>query len=286
MLTRRSFITQSALASTSLLFYTSCKSEKLIGLQLYTLREDAAKNIQNTIAYIAQAGYNNVELFGYNNRNYFGLSIPQMANLLKQHNLKSTSGHYGLEKYLFQSNEDELKQVIEDAHTLQHEYIVIPWLKEDQRRTITQYKQLAEKMNKAGEMCKTSGLKLAYHNHNFEFETKDENTGITGYETLLQETEPSLVNFEMDLYWVIYAEEQPIRFFEKYEKRFPLWHVKDMALVPEKHSVEVGKGIINFKELFSYRQQAGLQYFFVEQEVFTVAPKEAIVTSYSYIKNI
>jgi sugar phosphate isomerase/epimerase len=250
------------------------------------LREDAAKTIQNTIAYIAQAGYNNVELFGYNNRNYFGLSIPQMANLLKQHNLKSTSGHYGLEKYLFQSNEDELKQLIEDAHTLQHEYIVIPWLKEDQRRTITQYKQLAEKMNKAGEMCKTSGLKLAYHNHNFEFETKDENTGITGYETLLQETEPSLVNFEMDLYWVIYAEEQPIRFFEKYEKRFPLWHVKDMALVPEKHSVEVGKGIINFKELFSYRQQAGLQYFFVEQEAFTVEPRQAILTSYSYIKNI
>lgn len=290
MTTRRDFLRQAGLLSAAslitprLMAAVAADVKPLIGLQLYTCREDAQKDIKGTIAYISKAGYNNLECFGYANRQYFGMTVKEFKALLDANKLKTTSAHYMMRDFLKNNNEDELKYVIEDAKTMGHRYVTIPYLEEPLRTSADDYKKLAERFNKAGELVKAAGMKLTYHNHNFEF---IDYSGTTGYEILLKGTDPKLVNFEMDIYWVVYAGIKPTDLFKQHPGRFPMWHVKDMHLQPTKESCEVGKGVIDFKEIFRHKKEAGFEYFFVEQEAYTAPARDAIVTSYDYIaKNL
>lgn len=277
------FLSAAALLAPRLLAHAATSADKLIGIQLYTLRDDAQKDIKGTIEAIAKTGYTNVELFGYNSkRQYFGLSVPEFKALLQAHNLKTTSAHYAMMDYLLKGNDDEVKTVIEDAKTLGHDFVTIPYLIDKLRTSADDYKKLADRFNHAGELVKQAGMRLAYHNHNFEF---TDYSGTTGYDILLTNTDPKLVHFEMDIYWVVYSGIKPTDLFNKYPGRFPMWHVKDMRLQPQKESCEVGKGVIDFKEIFKHKKAAGFENFFVEQEAYTAAPpKEAIITSIDYIK--
>ncbi|PUZ27017.1 Sugar phosphate isomerase/epimerase [Chitinophaga costaii] len=287
MTTRRDFLRSTTLLSAAALLAprlmaNAASTKTLIGLQLYTLRDDAIKDIKGTIAAIQQAGYTNLELFGYNKRLYFGLSVKDFSALLKAHQLKTTSAHYGLHDFLSTGNEEELKYVIEDAKILGHDFVTIPYLQDSLRTTADNFKQLADRFNKAGQLVNAAGMKLAYHNHNFEF---TDYNGTTGYEILLSNTDPKLVHFEMDIYWVVYAGIKPLDLFKQHPGRFPMWHIKDMRLEPQKESCEVGKGVIDFKDIFKYKKEAGFENFFVEQEAYTAAPpKDAIITSINYIK--
>lgn len=288
MTTRRDFLRSAGLLSAAALLaprfaaHAATSKEKLIGLQLYTLRTDAQKDIKGTIEAIAKAGYTNVELFGYNKRQYFGLGVPEMKALLQANHLKTTSAHYALMDYLLKGNDDEVKTVIEDAKTLGHDFVTIPYLIDKLRTSADDYKKLADRFNHAGELVNNAGMRLAYHNHNFEFE---DHNGTKGYDILLANTDPKLVHFEMDIYWVVYAGIKPEDLFNKYPGRFPMWHVKDMRLQPQKESCEVGKGVIDFKTIFQHKKEAGFENFFVEQEAYTAAPPEqAILTSIEYIK--
>jgi sugar phosphate isomerase/epimerase len=290
-ISRKTFLSQSALfASTALLdTHWVYKRKKSLGIQLFTLREEVVKDLNNTIAQIAASGYNNVEMFGYDpkDRSFFGKTPKAIAALLSSHQLSSTSGHYLLPDMLYdtQYNWDSWKYALEDIQALRHQYIVVPWLNE-QHRTMDTYKLLAERLNKAGELSKAAGIKTAYHNHNFELEKLDGRE--TAWQYLLTHTDPRLVYFEMDIYWVYYAKSNPIEWFKKYPGRFPLWHVKDMEAatkeMPIGQSCEVGKGIINFKELFSYQKKAGLQYAFVEQEAYRKPVFDCIKTSAAYMR--
>ncbi len=286
MNTRRSFLKQTSAAS-ALMFLSprllfSPSADTMIGLQLYSVKEDAMKDIDATLRHIAEVGYNNVELFGYNKRMYFGKTVSEMKAMLDKYKLVSKSGHYGLGGFLFNNDMDELKAVIEDAKILGHDYITVPWLDAD-KRSVESYKMLAEKFNQAGEACKKAGIGFAYHNHDFEFQKQGDTCGL---EILLKNTQKDLVSFELDLYWVVFAGEKPADWFKKYPGRFPMWHVKDMAAEGEKASTEIGKGTIDFKDIFRYKNEAGFRYFFVEQEEFSSeAPAEAIKTSFKYIKN-
>ncbi len=133
----------------------------------------------------------------------------------------------------------------------------------EKRANINQYKVLAERINKAGEICKNAGLQLAYHNHDFEFDKLD---GEYGYEVLLNNTDENLVKFEMDLYWVVRAGWNPNELFKKQPGRFPLWHVKDMDKIDKTKNTEVGTGLVDFNTIFSGAALSGVKHFMVEQE--------------------
>jgi sugar phosphate isomerase/epimerase len=264
-------------------------SQKLYGIQLWSVREEAMKDLPGTLAFLAQTGFNNIELFGYNNGNYFGHSPAEVRSFLDANNVQSKSAHYSLADFLSKGDEDDLKKTIETAKIIGHEYVTVPFLEGSVRKRLEDFKTLSDKLNKAGEACKNAGLKFAYHNHNFEFQQfgfeQTEQGHTTGYEVMLANTDPSLVAFEMDIYWVVYAGKDPVKLFKENPGRFPMWHIKDMWKKPKTESCEVGKGIIPFKEYFKYKTETGFKYFFVEQEAFTAAPPmQAAVSNFKYVK--
>jgi sugar phosphate isomerase/epimerase len=143
------------------------------------------------------------------------------------------------------------------------------------------YKRVAQKANEAGVLCKQAGLKLAYHNHDFEF-IKFGNQ--TGYDILLQETDKKLVDFELDLYWVVRSGNDPLQLFKANPGRFKMWHVKDMDKSKVEWNTEIGEGSINFKAIFAEAKLSGMQHFFVEQETnYSPNPNGSIKTSLDYV---
>lgn len=256
-----------------------------IGLQLYSLREQLPADPKGVITKVAKAGYTDVETYGYSKKDgFWGLDPKALKAHLQENGLTSSSGHYGLDGYLGKSNEDELQTNIDAAVALGQTYLTIPHLGDALRKTGDDYRALAQRMNQAGEVCKKAGLQLAYHNHAFEFEPQGD---TTGYDILLKETDPELVKFEADLYWVIRAGKDPLAMFAQYPGRFVLWHVKDMDKNDQKLNTEIGSGSINFKEIFDQAKISGVDRIFVEQENFAsgMDPFQSISQSYDYIKN-
>src|SRR5262249_42466038 len=155
--------------------------------------------------------------------------------------LVSPSGHvFSGSLFLRNDWEKDWQKAVEDSKAIGQEYIVIPWL-EEQNRNTENFKRITEGLNKAGEISNKAALKLAYHNHDFEFVSKD---GETGFDILTKGTDPKLVNFELDIYWAVKAERDPITLINQHPKRFPLWHVKDMDKTDKKFFTEVGNGVI------------------------------------------
>lgn len=267
MNTRRNFIKQSGLITAGLMMNPSdlLKKQKNVGIQLYSVRDEIFKDPRGVIKKIAVAGYSEVEMFGLSAENkFYGLTVKEFAQLLKDNKLKSPSGHYAPENFLFENgNGDDVKNFCEVGNTLGNKYIIIPWMKEERRKTIDQYKALAERINKAGEICKKANLQLAYHNHDFEFADMN---GQHGYDILLNNTDKELVKMEMDIYWVVRAGYDPIELFKKHPGRFHLWHVKDMDKADRTKNTEVGNGTVDFKTIFANAKLSGVKHYMVEQE--------------------
>jgi len=267
MVSRRAFIVNTSLAATAVLALPSLAfsmNKKEIGLQLYTLREELPKNVKQTLEKVAASGYTIVETYGFSIKDQFwGLSPIELKKILDDNHLKAVSGHYNLGSFLYDGNTAELTAAIDAAKILKTEYLTIPWVDEPFRKSIEDYKKIARRLNEAAKMCKASGLKLAYHNHDFEFQKHD---GITGYEILLKETDKDLVYFELDLYWVVSSGNDPLQLFRENPGRFKMWHVKDMDKVNQALNTEIGSGSIDFKTIFKEAKQSGMQHFFVEQE--------------------
>lgn len=260
------------------------KKDKVVGLQLYSLRQYIFKDVASVIAKVATAGYKDVETFGYDPKNqFFGKSGKEFQAILKANGLKSTSGHYNPNNFLNGKGEDDLKFQIEGAKMLNQQHLIIPYLSQDMRQSIDDYKKLADKLNRAAELCKVSKLKLAYHNHDFEF--KDWN-GSNGFDVLLKGTDKNLVDFELDLYWVVRAGKNPVKLFEQNPGRFKLWHVKDMDKADNKLNTEIGNGDIDYKAIFAKAKLSGVEHYFVEQENFAMDAYESITKSNKYVKNI
>jgi len=282
MITRRNFIINTSLAAATVLALPSLAFtmyKKEIGLQLYTLRDELPKDIKSTLEKVAKAGYKTVETYGFSIKDQFwGLSPIELKKILDANNLKAPSGHYNLGSFLYDGNLEEVKAAIEAAQILKNEYLTVPWVDEPFRND---FHKIAVRLNEAGKMCAAAGLKLAYHNHDFEFQ---KHNGITGYEILLKETDQDLVSFELDLYWVVRSGNDPIKLFRENPGRFKLWHVKDMDKVNPALNTEIGSGSVDFKTIFKEVKQSGMKYFFVEQENnYNPNAFEAIKTSCDFI---
>lgn len=285
MKSRRIFIKQAGLAAAGVFLMPSLAfkpSKKKIGIQLYTLREQLPKDVKGVIRKVADAGYTEVETYGYSLKDKFwGLDAHAFKALLSENGLKAPSGHYGIDHFIQTGNTEELKSYIEAANITGGSYITVPWLGEELRKNLDDFKKIAAKLNQAAELCKASGLKLAYHNHDFEFKAYGD---THGYNILLKETDPKLVRFELDLYWVVRSGQDPVKLFEAHPGRFPMWHVKDMDKVNPKTNTEVGNGSIDFKKIFAQSKLAGLKHAFLEQENNYVPDAfGSIKKSYDYI---
>ncbi|MFT3932118.1 MAG: sugar phosphate isomerase/epimerase [Chitinophagaceae bacterium] len=291
MVTRRRFIQHSAVLAAALMIDTKglLKMHKDLGIQLYTVRDEVAKDLEHSLSEVSKAGYTMTELYGYDykTRQFFGLSVKDFSALLKKYHLTTPSGHYNINDMVYgaEYNWDSWKKLLEDAKILGNKYVIVPYI-DDKHRTPDDFKRIAERLNKAGELSKAVGLTTGYHNHNFEFETKIGDA--TAYEYLLKNTDPKLVKFEMDLYWFANAGQDPIQWIKKYPGRFPLWHIKDMEAKTEGQAkgqtCEVGKGVIDWKKIFTQQAAAGVDYVFVEQEQYRRPVFECIKISADYMK--
>ena len=259
--------------------------DKKVGLQLYTLRNEIQEQgLESVLRQVSEIGYTWMEGFGYENRKILGMNPADLKSMLNGmgmnmpsvHSVTEVSSEGGKEAII-----DQMKTTAEDAIAVGAEFLVWAFLTEEDRQSLDDYKRHIETWNQFGQVCKEAGIQFAYHNHDFEF--KDFN-GTRPYDMIMEQTDPDLVKFELDLYWITKAGFDPVEYFSKAPGRFPLWHVKDMEPGEEKFFAEVGEGTINFKRIFDARDTAGLKYFFVEQDQSRRSPFESIRMSYNFIQ--
>lgn len=283
---RRDFLKQAgalaavAYAQPSLL--AAAPARPKIGIQLYSLRETIGADVKGTLAKVAQAGYQEVETYGYSpTTGFWGLKPAEFKAALASHGLSTPSGHYGLDGFFRDGSEAELRDIIAAARACGQRYLVVPYLDEKVRTSVADFKTVAARLNKAGALCQAAGLRLGYHNHDFEFKPLG---GTSLFEVMLRETNPKLVDFELDLYWVVRAGQDPVKLMQAHPKRFPLWHVKDMDKAKPDLNTEVGAGSIDFRKIFAQASKAGLQHLFMEQENFSMEAYQSIAQSAAYMK--
>jgi sugar phosphate isomerase/epimerase len=259
-----------------------------IGLQLYTVRTEMEKSVEETLREVAAIGYQEVEFAGY-----FDHSPQEIRRMLDRYGLTAPAIHVG-----YQSIESNLPQVVESAQIIGHRYIVIPMMDGDLIEHPEAWKRAADLFNRAGEFSKQAGIQLAYHNHFFEFLPVD---GKLLYDFLLESCDPDLLKMELDLCWIAAAGKDPSHYFKRYPGRFPLVHLKQLKKLPDPPSrgesrsaiferaapemTEVGEGAIDWKHTLSQASQAGVEHYFVEHDA-PRSPFDSIRTSYDYLQNL
>lgn len=289
MIPRRTFLKQTGLvvAATTLIpsHLLAAEQDKALGLQLYSLRDFLKKkDLQNIISKISQVGIKEIETYGYSREALFwGHKAREFKQMLSDYGLNSPSGHYSGGDYLTgDKNISDFNYILDAAKEMDQKYIIIPSIPGSLQESIDGFKRSAEKLTEIGEMCKDQGMKLAYHNHAFEFKDFQ---GKNGMEIFLTEIDKDLIDFELDIYWVVRAGIDPVSLFKKYPGRFKLWHIKDMMKADENLNTEIGAGSINYKELMAYTQTSGLEHLIIEQENFEMDPFKSLSKSYAYIQN-
>src|ERR1700733_3631023 len=203
---RRSFLKKTAITVTGTVLvsnsvFSAKRDKQITGLQLYTVRDDMKKDPSGTLKQLAGMGYVYVEHANYGKRKFYGYSPVEFKKLLDDFGLKMISGHTSLGPKDWDSTKndftDEWKWTIEDAAVVGQSYVISPWLDESLRKTYDQLLGFLEVFNKCGELCKKSGLKFGYHNHNFEFNSMLNNMKV--YDIILQHTNPNLVAQQLDI---------------------------------------------------------------------------------------
>lgn len=250
-----------------------------IGLIVYTVRDDCAKDLEGTLSKVAQIGYKEVEMYPP----FFGRTAAEIRRILDQDGLTCPSAHWDVAKAA-----SEWEKQLDDAREIGLKYM-ISTIPRSKPAVLDDYKRGAELLNEQGEKCRKAGIQLAYHNHNFEFKTFD---GVVGYDELLRSTDPALVKMEMDCFWVTFAGRDPVEYFKKYPGRFALLHIKDLksgytpstSKVENQPFTEVGRGVIDWKRIFAAAPKGGLKHYFVEQDRCDRPPLESIKISYDYLK--
>jgi sugar phosphate isomerase/epimerase len=273
---RRDFLTTAGAIALGSVLPPACRAAHgarlgKIGIQLYTVRDQMKADVEGTLARIAQIGYKEVEFAGY-----FDHPPEHIRAFLDRNGLTSPSTH------MMAADDAGWAKALDTAKAIGHEYVVAPWIPEEKRKTLDDWKRIAEGFNHVGQMAKDRGLQFAYHNHDFEFPKLD---AQVPYDVLLQSTDPKLVQLEIDLYWITKAGQDPLAYFARWPGRTPLVHVKDSMGGPEHKMVDVGAGKIDWKRIFAKRDQAGIKHFFVEHDQ-PPQPFDDIAVSYKYLSQL
>ncbi len=278
---RREFVASSvgALACLSASRLFGAAGPHPIGLQMYTLRDQAEKNLPAVLEAVRKIGYGEVELYW----NLYSHPAPELKKMLDDHGLRAPAGHFDY---------DGLDSKFEYARTLGLTYFICPMLPGNMRNSLEDFQRAAEQFNQWGEKAKRMGMRFGFHNHNYEFRR----FGPTnGFETLLTRTDPQLVCFEFDCYWLAEAGHDPAEAIRHHADRVRLLHIKDRKagsptstrLGPEaEHFTEVGTGSIDWKAVVQAGKQAGVEHFIIEQDKTALPALESIRISYQHLSQI
>lgn len=282
MTSRRGFLQASgltALAAAS----GSAKRLTTLGVQLYTVRSVLPEKPAETLKAIEAIGYKEIEATQ--------AGVAAMWPALQQTRLKPISVHFD-SKIVTQGSDDELARAVDDMHKHGFAFGVMPYLPPAERGDLDVIKKLAEKLNRAGEKCRAAGMKFAYHNHAFEFEPMGNSSP---WQTLLAATDPKLVGFELDLFWVSVAGRDPVETLASLKGRVPLVHLKDKAAgteqrfnegVPRTAFKEVGSGTLDWPKVLRAADAAGVQHYFVEQDQTPGDPVASLRQSYEFLSKL
>jgi len=255
-----------------------------ISVQLYTLRDQLALDLDGTLAALRRIGYTRVEHAGF-----VGRTAAQFKAALDRAGLRATSGHSGIPQPF---DAAAWQATLNDARVIGQRYIVHPFFGVDANgpiRSSAVYRAFARDLNKAGAMARKAGLRFGYHNHHFEFFRQDGGSR-TGFEVLAAETDPNLVHLEVDLFWVTRGAHDPVDIVQRHRGRIRQFHVKDMNA--DGGFEDAGKGLVDFARIFRYGREAGIDEFIVERDDAGTAPRtpaDSITTAdvgYDYLAGL
>jgi sugar phosphate isomerase/epimerase len=318
MMNRRQFLgnsfglTATGLFISSTLFAKDALIEK-IGIQFFSLPTMLEKDFPGTLAILSKMGYKEVELYGpypfstehakkhwdaitpalgFKGSGYFGHTAAEVKTILNDNGLTAPSMHTDLDT--LQTN---MGQMGEMAQILGHEYVVLPAIPDEKRKTLDDYKKMADAFNKIGESAKKAGVKFGYHNHGYGLHEMD---GQIPLKLILDGTDPALVFFEMDLFWTTAGGADPVTLLETYRNRYQLMHVKDMSKKVRfsgdggdaKQWIELfpfmttaGNGVLDLKTILTKAKETGVKHFIVEQDM-VAGPEVALKKSYDYLASL
>jgi sugar phosphate isomerase/epimerase len=276
MKTRRDFFKKAGgLVLGALVMPGLIKAEKIkrIGIQLYSVRNEMLADAVGTLRQLAKIGYKELESARSQKGNYYGLQPKEIKKIVSDLGMTLRSGHVHVDK--------DWQRSIDSAAEAGQDYLVCSSLP-SKGQTVDNYKSVAETFSKAGEDCKKSNIIFGYHNHEYEFEKEN---GQVLYDVLLNNTDPNLVTWELDLGWVVASGNDPLVYFNKYPGRFPLWHLKDMD-VAKQRSTEFGKGNIKVLEILKNSKKSGVKHIFVEQEEYASTALESMKYDFDYLQKL
>jgi sugar phosphate isomerase/epimerase len=234
-----------------------------VGLQLYSLRDQLAKDVPGSLATVRKFGIRYVELAGT-----YGMSVDAFKGELEKAGLTPVSGHFSYEQL-----RDHLGDVVREARTFGLRYAGCAWIPHKDPFDEKTCREAASVFNRAGAAFAAEGIKFFYHTHGYEFRPA---AGGTLFDLLMSETKPDSVCFEMDVFWMVHAGQNPAALFARYGKRFELMHLKDMrkgtpaglltGSSDVKNDVALGTGMIDLPEVLKAAGKAGVAWYFIEDE--------------------
>jgi sugar phosphate isomerase/epimerase len=277
---RRQFL-ESSIASAIGLAATKLvgAARRALGVQLYTVREQASRDLPGALEAIRKIGYTEVETYW----DIYGRSAAELRRIISDHGLKAPSGHFDY---------DGLESKIDYAKSLGIDYVICPMLPERMWFTLDGYKQAADQFNLWGEKIHQAGMQFGFHNHNYEFRRFG---AATGFETMMERSDPKLVCIEMDCYWIAEAGRDALQMFQQYGKRIQLLHLKDrkpgfptsqVKDAAAEHFTEVGAGTIHWREILAAAENHGVEHFFVERDSGEVPAIESLRVSFENLQKL
>ncbi len=251
---------------------------KNFGLQLYTLRDVLPLDPKGILKQVASFGYKQIESYEGKDSMFWGMSPADFKKYMDDLGMKIVASHSDMNK--------DFEKKAADAASIGMKYLICPWV--GPQKTMDDFKKLADTFNKKGEICRKNGIRFAYHNHDYSFKPLE---GQLPQDVMMNNTDTSLVDFEMDIYWVVTAGQDPEAWFKKYPNRFRLCHVKDRSKTPvennSNNSVDVGTGVIDFAKILKTARKNSMEYFIVEQEAYpNGTPLEAVKVNAGYMKGV
>ncbi|HLX85830.1 MAG TPA: sugar phosphate isomerase/epimerase [Terriglobales bacterium] len=280
MLSRREFLEFSLTAAAGLSATRLLAAERRpVGVQLYTVRQDAARDLPAVLTAIRQIGYSEVETYW----DIYNHPAADLRRMIADHGLSVPSGHFDYQG---------LESKIEYAKLLGVEYVICPMLPESMWVTLDAYKQAADQFNRWGEQIRQAGMQFGFHNHNYEFRRFGD---TTGFETLMKRCDPKLVCIEMDCYWITQAGLDPLQMFRQYGDRIQLLHLKDrkpgfpvtqIKDAAAEHFTEVGAGTLHWPEILAAAGKNGVKHMFVERDSGDLPAMESLRISFANLQKM
>jgi len=270
------------------------------GLQLWTVKEDMAKDTRATLKAISDAGYTQIESFAGDQGIFWGMKPSEFKTYIGDLGMQMISSHINPDFTTKKETEDDFKKLVDDCASVGLSYVLNPFPGEI--KSADQWKKITEGLNRQGEITKAAGLKMGYHNHHIEF--LPTNDGSIPEEIMLKGTDVDLVSFELDLYWVVKAGQDPEKWLKDYANRFKLVHIKDLYKADRLKEIEsteknedpfwplgasttLGNGRIDFGKVLKTAKDQGVDFYIVEQERFDKSsPLQDIKTNAEYMKKM